>query len=116
MNEILTSNEWHWSLTRTIVQGILGIVVTDIDVLMGAAMLNATWRPICVALVTAAPSPIMADHDAHAALPEGGEDDGRQRWRARTLGGAARGGARGRDSERLRARRWRGRRLRGGGV
>lgn len=43
MNEILTSNEWHWSLTRTIVQGILGIVVTDIDVLMGAAMLNATW-------------------------------------------------------------------------
>lgn len=36
----------------------------------------------------------MADHDAHAALPEGGEDDGRQRWRARAGRSCARRGAR----------------------
>lgn len=77
MNEFLTSNEWHWRLARTIVQGILGVVVANIDVLMGAAVLDATWRPICVALVMAALSPIMAELGSHTALPEGGEDYGR---------------------------------------
>lgn len=77
MNEFLTSNEWHWRLARTIVQGILGVVVANIDVLMGAAVLDATWRPICVALVMAVLSPIMAELGAHAALPEDGEADGR---------------------------------------
>lgn len=76
MNEFLTSNEWHW-LARTIVQGILGVVIANIDVLMGTAVLDATWRPICVALVMAVLSPIMAELGSHAALPEGGEDDGR---------------------------------------
>lgn len=48
MRVFLTSNEWNWKLARTIVQGILGVVVANIDVLMGAAVLVATWRPICV--------------------------------------------------------------------
>lgn len=77
MSDFLTSNEWHWRLARTIVQGILGVVVANIDVLMGAAVLDATWRPICVALVMAVLSPIMAELGANAALPQGGEDDGR---------------------------------------
>ncbi len=70
MNEFLTSNEWPWRLARTIVQGILGVVVANVDVLMGAAVLDPTWRAICVALV-------RAELGAHAALPEGGGDDGR---------------------------------------
>lgn len=76
MNEFLTSNEWHWRLARTIVQGILGVVVANIDVLMGAAVLDATWRPICVVLVMAVLSPIMTELGAHASLTQGGEDDG----------------------------------------
>ena len=77
MNEFLTSNEWHWRLARTIVQGILGVVVANVDVLMGAAVLDPTWRAICVALVMAVLSPVMAELGSHTALPEGGEDDGR---------------------------------------
>lgn len=30
MNEFLTSNEWPWRLARTIVQGVLGVVVANI--------------------------------------------------------------------------------------
>lgn len=46
MNEFLTSNEWPWRLAHTIVQGILGVVVANIDVLMGAAVLDPTWRDL----------------------------------------------------------------------
>ena len=102
-------------MARAIVQGILGVVVANVNVLMGAAVLDPTWRAICVALVMAVLLPVMAELGAHAALPEGGVDDGRKRRRARTLGGAARGRARDRRTRRLRARRGRGRRLRGGG-
>lgn len=101
MNEFLTSNEWPWRLVRTIVQGIHGVVVANVEVLMGTAVLDATWHPICVALVMVVLSPVMAELGAHATLPEGGVDDGRQRRRARTLGGAARAGARGSRTRRL---------------
>lgn len=101
MNEFLTSNEWHWRLARTIVQGIPGVVVANVDVLMGAAVLDPTWRAICVALVMVVLSPVMAELGAHAMLPEGGENDGRQRRRARPLGGASRGGPRGSRTRRL---------------
>lgn len=40
MTKFLTSNEWQWRLARTIVQGILGVVVANIDVLVGAAVLD----------------------------------------------------------------------------
>lgn len=68
MNELLTSNEWHWRLARTIAQGILGVVVANVDVLMGAAVLDPTWRVICVALVMAVLSPVIAELGAHATL------------------------------------------------
>ena len=77
MNEFLTSNEWPWRLARTVVQGILGVLVANVDVLMGAAVLDPTWRAICVALVMAVLSPVRAELGAHAALPAGGGDDGR---------------------------------------
>lgn len=49
MTKFLTSNEWQWRLARTIVQGILGVVVANIDVLVGAAVLDrrrarSWWR------------------------------------------------------------------------
>lgn len=56
MNEFLTSNEWHWRLARTIVQGILGVVVANIDVLMGAAAPAAQGkRPLALDLDPARP-------------------------------------------------------------
>ena len=73
MSEFLTSNEWPWRLARTIAQGVLGVVVANIDVLMGTVVLEPAWRAICVALVMAVLTPVMAE--LGAALPSGGGPD-----------------------------------------
>ena len=69
MTKLLTSNEWQWRLARTVLQGVLGVLVANIDVLVGAAVLDPTARPIAVALCMAVLSPVMAEIGAH--LPEG---------------------------------------------
>lgn len=61
MNRFLTSNEWQWRLLRTVVQGVLGVVVANVDPLMGVAVLDPTWRALCVAMVMAVLSPVMAE-------------------------------------------------------
>ena len=61
MNEFLTSNEWQWRLLRTITQGVLGVVVANIDMLVGCAVIDPAWRALTVALVMAALSPVMAE-------------------------------------------------------
>lgn len=60
MNRFLTSNEWQWRLLRTIVQGIIGVIVANIDVLAGMVVLDPAIRAIVVALVMAILSPVMA--------------------------------------------------------
>ena len=60
MNTFLTSNDWQYRLLRTIVQGILGVVVANLDLIVGAAILDPTQRALVVALVMAILSPIMA--------------------------------------------------------
>lgn len=61
MNPFLTSNEWQWRLLRTIAQGVLGVVVANVDLLMGVAVLDPTWRALCVAMVMAVLSPVMTE-------------------------------------------------------
>lgn len=61
MNRFLTSNEWQWRLLRAVVQGVLGVVVANVDLLMGVAVLDPTWRALCVAVVMAVLSPVMAE-------------------------------------------------------
>ena len=61
MNDFLTSNEWQWRLLRTIAQGVLGVVVANVDLLVGVAVLEPTWRALVVALVMAVLSPVMAE-------------------------------------------------------
>ena len=60
MKRFLTSNEWQWRLLRTIVQGIIGVVVANIDVLAGMVVLDPAIRAIVVALVMAILSPVIA--------------------------------------------------------
>lgn len=67
MNEFLASNEWQWRLLRTIVQGVLGVLIANLDLIMGWCMLDPSMRALMVALVMAVLSPVMA------AL--GGDDD-----------------------------------------
>lgn len=37
MNDFLTSNKWQWRFLRTVVQGVLGVVVANLDMLVGCA-------------------------------------------------------------------------------
>ena len=60
MNTFLTSNEAKWRLARTIVQGILGVLVANIDTLAGTVVLDPAQRAVIVALVMAILSPMMA--------------------------------------------------------
>ena len=46
---------------RTVIQGVLGVVVANVDLLMGVAVLDPTWRALCVAMVMAVLSPVMAE-------------------------------------------------------
>ena len=61
MNLFLTSNEWQWRPLRTVVQGVLDDVVANVGPLMGVAVLDPTWRALCMAMVMAVLSPVMAE-------------------------------------------------------
>lgn len=60
MRKFLTSNEWQYRLLRTIVQGVLGVLVANIDVIAGMVVLDPAIRAVVVALVMAILSPVMA--------------------------------------------------------
>ena len=80
MNTFLTSNEAKYRLARTILQGIIGVVVANIDLIMGQVVLDPAQRAIIVPVVMAILSPIMAALGQTALYnsTEGGlKDDGK---------------------------------------
>lgn len=60
MEKFLTSNDWKFRLLRTIVQGVLGVIIANVDVMTGAFVIDPTTKGIVVALVMAVLSPVMA--------------------------------------------------------
>lgn len=70
MEQFLKSNEWQWRLARTIVQGILGVIVANIDLIFGQVVLDPVWRALVVALVMAVLSPVMAELDSGGTAQE----------------------------------------------
>ena len=79
MSEFLASNEWQWRLARTIVQGVLGVFIANIDLILGYAILDPTLRALVVAFVMAVLSPIMAalgGGDEDIVIPKGGANRG----------------------------------------
>ena len=66
MNTFLTSNDTKYRLLRTIVQGLIGVLIANIDVLVGLTPINPDLKPIIVAVVMAILSPIMAELGGHA--------------------------------------------------
>lgn len=60
MKEFLTSNDLKWRLARTIVQGIIGVLVANLDLLIGLTPINPALRPVITGVVMAILSPIMA--------------------------------------------------------
>ncbi len=80
MNTFLTSNEAKYRLARTILQGLIGVLVANIDAIMGYAVLDPTQRAIIVPVVMAILSPIMAalgESSTYNATTGGIKDDGR---------------------------------------
>ena len=65
MNTFLTSNDTKYRLLRTIVQGLIGVLIANIDVLVGLTPINPDLKPIIVAVVMAILSPIMAELGGH---------------------------------------------------
>lgn len=78
MGEFLTGNEWYWRLARTIAQGIIGVVIANIDMIVGWGVIDPSMRAPVVVLVMAVLSPIMAElggiiGDRGFTIPRGGE-------------------------------------------
>lgn len=61
MNKFLTSNSTSMRLARTIVQGIIGVLISYADTLVGFIAFPQEMRPMIVALVMAILSPLMAE-------------------------------------------------------
>lgn len=59
MNRFFVSNSKGWRLARTIVQGIIGVIIANIDVIIGAFDFPIEAKVIIVPLVMAILSPIM---------------------------------------------------------
>ena len=61
MKEFLTSNEPRYRLARTIVQGIIGVmIIANLDLIVGYTALDPAMRPIVTGIVMAVLSPVMA--------------------------------------------------------
>lgn len=61
MKKFLGSNETKDRLGRTILQGVIGVIVAYIDVIIGIIAIPNELRPMIVALVMAILSPIMSE-------------------------------------------------------
>lgn len=74
MEKFLVGNEWQWRLARTIVQGVLGVFIANIDLIIGFGVLDPTMRALVVAFVMAVLSPIMAalGGGEEIVIPKGG--------------------------------------------
>ena len=60
MNKFLSSNEWQFRLLRTIVQGIVGVLIANLDLIVGKFAFDPSLKPMIVAMIMAVLSPVMA--------------------------------------------------------
>lgn len=60
MGKFLQSNEWQYRLLRTVIQGVIGVIIANLDLLVGQCVLDPQMRGFVVALVMAFLSPLMA--------------------------------------------------------
>lgn len=60
MRTMLGSNEARDRLIRTIIQGIVGVLIANVDLLIEPLTIPIAYKPMIVAMVMAILSPIMA--------------------------------------------------------
>lgn len=81
MNTFLTSNKASYRLGRTILQGLIGVLIANIDLLAGQVILDPAQRAIVVPVVMAILSPIMSalgESLTYNAAEGGLKDDGKE--------------------------------------
>ena len=61
MKEFLKSNKTEDRLLRTILQGIIGVITANFDLLLGYTVIPPELRPVVTGLVMAILSPIMSE-------------------------------------------------------
>lgn len=61
MNKFLKSNETKYRLLRTIAQGIIGVLIANVDMLVSSMTIPPEYKAMIVALVMAILSPIMSE-------------------------------------------------------
>lgn len=74
MNTFLTSNKTLWRLIRTIIQGIIGVVIANIDIIIGVWDFSPETKAVIVALTMAILSPIMGMISSNGETTEIEED------------------------------------------
>jgi hypothetical protein len=72
MNKFFISNDAKYRLLRTIIQGIIGVLIANLDIIVGAFHFSPGVKALIVALVMAILSPIMA-YMGGEEMPEKGE-------------------------------------------
>lgn len=70
MTKFLHSNDTLYRLLRTVCQGIIGVLVANLDLLIGRLTIDPALKPMLVALVMAVLSPIMAEIGKHEDTEE----------------------------------------------
>lgn len=60
MNRLFVNNGALYRLLRTIIQGVIGVIIANIDLIIGTFQISTPWKAVIVALVMAILSPIMA--------------------------------------------------------
>lgn len=61
MQKFLKSNDTRYRLLRTILQGIVGVLIANVDLLVSGLTIPTAYKPMIVALVMAILSPIMSE-------------------------------------------------------
>lgn len=70
MTKFLKSNETRYRLLRTIAQGIIGVLIANVDILVEGLTIPPEYKTMVVALVMAVLSPVMSE------LGKEGDEDG----------------------------------------
>ena len=59
--KFFTSNATAFRLLRTVCQGIIGVIIANLDLIIEPLSIDAVWKPFIVAVCMAILSPIMAE-------------------------------------------------------
>ena len=59
--KLLTSNDWKFRLLRTIIQGVIGVLIANLDLIVSKLSFDPATKTMIVALCMAVLSPVMAE-------------------------------------------------------